>query len=289
MLRMGRIGIVVDSIACITKDQAEAYGIKIVPANIFVNGHVYRDFLDISPAQAYEFLEKAPEFWKSSAASPEDYVRVYQELSEHVQSILVVTISSKLSMFYTSAQIAKEIISDKLPHIEVYVLDSQTAAAAEGLIALAAARAATEGKSFQEVIEIANRVRERVSFVGLLETIRHVYRTGRIPKVASEVGSLLSVKPILTSGNGGIHFAGVVRTKQNGIEKMLQMMRRHVGNSRMVHVAVMHADAIEEADRLKTRVATEFNCVEIFVTDFSPIMGYATGRGTLALAFYAED
>lgn len=286
---MGRIGIVVDSIACITKEQAETYGIRIIPANIFVNGHVYRDFLDISPAQAYEFLEKAPEFWKSSAASPKDYVKIYHELSEHVQSILVVTISSKLSMFYNSAEIAKEIVSDKLPHIEICVLDSQTAAAAEGLIALAAARAAAEGKSFQEVIEIANKVKERVSFVGLLETIRYVYRTGRIPKVASEVGSLLSVKPVLTSGNGAIHFAGVVRTKQSGIEKMLQIMRRHVGNSKMVHVAVMHADAIEEADRLKAKVAAEFNCVELFVTDFSPIMGYATGRGTLALAFYTED
>jgi fatty acid-binding protein DegV len=51
----------------------------------------------------------------------------------------------------------------------------------------------------------------------------------------------------------------------------------------------MHADALEEAKKLEERVATDYNCVEIFITDFSPIMGYATGRGTLALAYYEED
>jgi fatty acid-binding protein DegV len=50
----------------------------------------------------------------------------------------------------------------------------------------------------------------------------------------------------------------------------------------------MHADALEEAEKLKEKVAAEFNCVEIFITDLSPVMGYATGRGTLALAYYKE-
>jgi len=62
----------------------------------------------LSSAQAYEFLEEAPEFWKSSALSPEDYLELYRELSKHDRSMLVVTMSSKLSMFYTSAQNAKE-------------------------------------------------------------------------------------------------------------------------------------------------------------------------------------
>lgn len=286
---MADIGIVVDSIACIPQEQLEKYGIRLVPVNIFFNGHIYRDWIDLSAAQAYELLEKSPEFWKSSAASPEDYLKVFLELGERTRSILVLTISSKLSMFYTSAQSARELVREKLPDIEIEVLDSETVAAAEGLIALAAARAAAEGKEFNEVVAVAEKVKERVSFIGLLETIRYVYRTGRIPKIAAEVGSMLSVKPILSSSNGSIHFAGIARTHQSGVERMLQMMRNHLGSSKAVHVAVMHADAPEKAEKLKERVAAEFNCVELFVTDFSPVMGYATGRGTLAVAFYGED
>ncbi|UCH50838.1 MAG: DegV family protein [Chloroflexota bacterium] len=285
---MTSIAIIADSIACIPKKQAEDYGIKIIPVNILFNGQVYRDVIDLSSAQAYEFLEKAPEFWKSSAASPDDYLKAYREISRHAQGILVVTISSKLSMFYTSALDAKEIFKDESPQTVVEVIDSETAAAAEGLIALAAARAVAEGKPFDEVVAIARKVKERVKFLGLLETIRYVYRTGRIPKVASEIGSMLSIKPILTGSKGRIHFAAAARTKQSGIKKMLQIMRNHVGDSEPVRVTVMHADALEEAEKLKEKVAAEFNCVEIFITDLSPVMGYATGRGTIALAYYKE-
>src|SRR4030065_2567481 len=283
------ISIIADSIACIPKEQAEDYGISIIPVNILFNVQVYRDVIDLSSAQAYEFLEKAPEFWKSSWASPDDYLRAYRELSKHARSILVVTISSKLSMFYTSALDAKEIFKDESPEIAIEVIDSETAAAAEGLIALAAARAVAEGKPFDEVIAVAKKVKERVKFLGLLETIRYVYRTGRIPKVASEIGSMLSIKPILTGSKGRIHFAAAARTRQSGVKKMLQIMRNHIGDSEPLHVVVMHADAIEEAEKLREKVAAEFHCVEILITDLSPVMGYATGRGTLALAYYKED
>ena len=126
----------------------------------------------------------------------------------------------------------------------------------------------------------------QVKFVAVLETIRHVHRTGRVPRIASQIGSRIPVKPILTISNGAVHFASAARTKQSGVDKMLQMMRNQVGNSEPVHVAVMHTDNLEEAENLKERIANEFNCAELFITDFTPIMGYATGRGTLALAFY---
>ena len=281
--------IIADSIACIPKEQVEAYNIRIVPVNIFFNGHIYRDYIDLSSAKAYELLDKAPEFWKSSAAAPEDYLDVYRELSEHARNILVVTISSKLSAFYSSALNAKEIFRVESPQIVVEVLDSETVAAAEGLIALASARAATEGRLFNEIVAIAVKIKDRVKFIGLLETIRHVYRTGRMPKIASDIGSMLSIKPILTGANGRINFAAAARTKQSGVEKMLQIIRKHVADSEPIRVAVMHADALEEAQKLEERIAAEFNCVEIFITDFSPVMGYATGPGTVALAYYKED
>jgi len=283
---MTETAVVADSIACIPRELAENLGIRIVPANIFFNGKLYRDVIDLTPAQAYEFLNRAPQFWKSSAASPEDYAEAYRELGKNAHNILVITISSKLSMFYESAKAAKEIVEKELSPTVIEILDSETVAAAEGLIALAAARAAKEGKAFEEVKTIARKVKERVKFLGLLETIRHVYRTGRIPKLASQIGSLLSLKPILTGANGVIRFASAARTKRSGIEKMLSMIREQTGHSEPIHVAVMHADAAEEAQTLRERIADEFNCAELFVTDFTPIMAYATGRGTLALAFY---
>jgi len=84
-----------------------------------------------------------------------------------------------------------------------------------------------------------------------------------------------------------VRFAGAVRSREHGINRILQMMRDKVGQG-PVHVAVMHAYAQDEAERLKERISSEFNCAELWITEFSPVMGYATGTGTLGFAYYKE-
>jgi fatty acid-binding protein DegV len=80
----------------------------------------------------------------------------------------------------------------------------------------------------------------------------------------------------------------MVRSRKKGIERMLQMMRDKV-NGHPVHVAVTHAYAPDEAEKLKKRVSEEFNCTEIWLSEFSPVMGYACGTGTVGISFYTED
>ncbi len=69
---------------------------------------------------------------------------------------------------------------------------------------------------------------------------------------------------------------------------MMDIVKEKVGQA-PVHIAVMHAYALEEAQKLKERVSAELNCREIWLTEFSPVMGYACGTGTIGLAFYKED
>ena len=183
---------------------------------------------------------------------------------------------------------AKEEAKTEFPGSCIEVVDSQTVTAAEGFVALAGARAAAEGKILSDSVREAEEVRDKVTFLALLDTIRYVYRTGRIPRVAAKIGSILNIRPIVTSSFGLIRFLGAVRNRQRGIDRLLQIMRDKVAQSR-VHVAVMHAYAPDEAEKLKERVVSEFNCVELWLTEFSPVMGYACGTGTLGVAFYPES
>ena len=98
---------------------------------------------------------------------------------------------------------------------------------------------------------------------------------------------MLGVKPILTMSSGLVQFVGAVRNYQRGLDRIIQMMRNKVAQD-PVHVAVMHAYALEEAKKLKERIASEFNCTELWLTEFSPVMGYACGTGTVGFAFYKE-
>ncbi len=284
---MKKVAIVTDSIACLTKELVEQYGIGIVPLNFYFGDKGYKDWVDITPTEAYELFLKDPESFKSSAPSPEGFLEAFRELGNQTKDILCVTISAKISTTYDVACVAKEQIKAEVPQTSIEVLDSETVTAAEGFVALAAARAAEEGKSLAEVVKAAEEMRERVTFLALLDTIRHVYRTGRIPKIAAQAGSMLNIRPILTSFSGLVRFVGAVRSRERGIERLLNIMRDRAGES-PVHVAVMHAYAPDEAERLKERVSSEFNCAELWITEFSPLMGYATGTGTLGLAFYKE-
>jgi len=282
-----KVAVVTDSIANLTPQLAEQYGIRIVPLMLLVKGRLYRDGIDMSPSEAYEMFLQDPESFNTSPASPGHYLEAYREASTQANSILCITLSSRLSTGYEMAFAAKEQARAELPGTIIEVMDSENVIAAEGFVALAAARSAAEGKDLPGVIKAAGEVRDKVTFIILLDTIRYVYRSGRIPKVASLLGSMLNIRPILASSSGLVRFKGMVRNRERGMERLLEMLRNHVGQS-PVHVAVMHAYVPDDAERLKERISAEFNCVELFITEFSPIMGYTTGTGTLGIAYYRD-
>jgi DegV family protein with EDD domain len=284
---MQKVAILADSIACLTPEMVKQYQLRIIPVNIHFDGTIYRDGVDIGSAEAYRLLEEAPEHFASSPASAGEYMGAYHKASARAEGILCITLSSKLSTLYDMARVAKEEARSELPQTLIEVVDSKTAAVGEGLIVSAAARAAAEGKSLAEVTRIAKAVRDRVSVIGMMETIRHVYRTGRIPKITAKVGSMLNIMPIFTITEGMVHIAGLTRSKEQAVKRALKMMKKAVGAS-PVHVAVAHADALEEGEELMEKISSQFNCVELWLSDFSPVMGYATGTGVLAIAFYAE-
>jgi DegV family protein with EDD domain len=282
-----RVAIVTDSLCCLPREAVKQYRIRIVPANVYFDDRLYKDWVDITPSQAYELFLKDPESFKTSPASPADYLEAYRELSRQAEGILCITISAKLSAIYNAALEAREYAQAELTQTAVEVLDSTVAVTAEGLVVLAAARAAELGQSLAEVVKAAEEMREKVDFIFLLDTVRYIYRTGRIPKIASLAGSMLNIRPLLTTSSGVVRFMGAVRSRERGIAKMLQIMRDKVRQA-PVHVGVTHAYALAEAEKLKERVAAEFNCAELWISEFSPLLGYATGTGTLGLAFYKE-
>jgi len=285
---VANVAIIVDSIACLTREMIEQYGITVMPLNFYFGGKIYRDWVDVTPSEAYELFLKDPDSFKTSSVSPGEALEAYREASKQAQNIFCVTVSSKISAVYNAALQAKEQAKAELPQTSIEVMDSQICAAAEGFIALAAARAAAEGKNLAEVVKAAEEIRDKVNFFVFLDTVRHVYRSGRIPKIASQAGSILNIKPILTVSSGVLHFVGIARSKKSGVERLLKTMRDRVG-LRPVHVAVTHAYALEEAEQLKKRISSEFNCAELWISEFSPLMGYACGTGTLGIAFYSGD
>ncbi len=280
---MPNVAVITDSISCLPSNIIERFQIHILPINLYFGEKVYKDWIDITPSEAYEIFQKDPENFATSAPSPGDCFEAYREASKRVKDILVVAVSSRLSIVYQRAQLAREQAKEELPGTTIEVMDSYTATAGEGFVALAGARAAEEGKALPEVVKVAEDVRDKVAVILVLDTIRYIYRSGCIPRVASQAGSILNLRPLLTIKET-VRFSGVVRSREAGIERVIEAMRTKVGQD-PVHVAVMHAYAPQEAERLKARIAAEFDCRELWLSEFSPVMGYACGTVTLGFAF----
>lgn len=273
--------------ACLNREMVEKYEIEIIPIIFYAGGKIYHDGEDITPTEAYKLFLEDPDSFNTSSASPADCLEIYRKASQRTPNILCVTVSIGLSTLYNAANDAVELAREELPGISIAVLDSSTATPAEGMVALAAARAAADGQDLPACLQAAEKVKAKVNALVLLDTLRHVYRSGRVPRIASLIGAAINVRPILTV-SGTVHFTSLVRSRKQGIERILRMMKDRLGE-RPAHVAVTHAYAPEEAGMLKERVAAEFNCVELWLSEFSPIMGYACGTGTIGTAFYPED
>jgi DegV family protein with EDD domain len=284
-----KVAIVTDTTACIPKDQVEKYGIEVVPIEFIFGDKVYRDGIDMSPAEFYTRLREAEKLPTTSGSSPSPFLTAYRTASQKAAGILCITLAANLSGMFNSAQLARKMAQNALPDVEIEVLDCQTAAAAQGLIVLAAAKAAAQGKNLTEVIEIARDVMQRVNLFASLDTLYYLVKGGRVPKAAALASSLLKIKPVFTINNGDAKPVTNPRTTQGAIKRLIKLMEEKVVREKPLHVAVMHANVPNEAETLGKLISTRFDCAELFFTEFTPVMGVHTGPGLIGVAFYNED
>ena len=286
---MKKVAIVTDTTACIPQEQVAKYDIEVVPVQLIFEDKAYRDGIDISPTEFYALLRQAKNLPTTSASSPDPYFEAYRKASQRAKSILCITEPSRFSAMFDSALVAVEMAKTALPNVTIEVLECTTAAAGQGLVALAAARAAASGKNLNEVIEIARITTSQVNLFATLDTLHYLVKGGRVPQAAALVNSLLKIKPIFTLDHSEARTVALPRTTKSAVKRMLKLMEQKVVRGQPLHVAVMHADALDEAVRLRNRISSQFDCTELFITEFTPVMGVHTGPGLLGISFYSGD
>jgi len=284
-----KVAIVTDTTACIPREQVEKYGVELVPIELIFGDKVYRDGVDISPTQFYALLRQAEKLPTTSGSLPGPFLEAYCKASQRASSILCITVSSKLSGMFNSARLAMEMAKEALPNIAIEVLECSTAAAGQGLVVLAAAKAAALGKSLAEVVDTAKSVMQGVNLLAALDTLYYLAKGGRVPKAAAWASSLIKIKPILAIKEGEVGPVTNPRTTAGAIKRMLQIMGQKVVKGQPLHVAVMHADALDRAKELMAKISSRFDCAELFITEFTPVMGVHTGPGVIGVAFYSGD
>lgn len=280
---MSKIAIVTDSTVCLPQELVQRYGIHVVPTCIHRGKEAFRDGVDITPKQVYQWLREGCRL-TTSQPSIGEFHQFFAELSKRSEAIVSIFIGAGLSGTYSSALHATTLLED----FPIRVIDSQTVSMAHGFVVLAAARAAEAGATLAQIVEASKAMIPRVNLLAALETLEYVRRSGRVPAIAALAGSLLKISPIVEVKEGQVGIFATVRTKRRALERLLEEAKRRMGDS-LVHAAIIHGDVLEEAERLKEQVVQRFDLAELYIADIPPVLAVHAGPEALGLIFYKEE
>lgn len=277
------VAVVTDSTAYLPKELLNQYSIHVVANTVNWSGKTYRDGVDIQATEFFERLKTDPEPPGTSVASIGDFREVYAQAAAKASAVVAIHLSSKLSGTFSAAEQARAMLPDK----QIEVIDSNATAMAMGFIVLAAARAAAEGKTFEQVIKAARDTIPCVGLVFTVETLEYLRRGGRIGGAAAFLGSLLDLKPVLELRDGRVESVERVRTKKKALARVLETIGEQTKGRSPIRLATIHAAAPEEAVALLDMGKAQLGAVETILAEVSPTVAVHTGPGTVGLAYCA--
>lgn len=281
-----RIAIVTDSTCDLPMEWREKYEITVLPLTIVFGEEQLLDGVNISAQAFYDRLVSDPVHPSTSQPTPHDFKTIYQQVMDAgAEEIVCILISSAMSGTLASAtQAGKDF------PIPVHIHDSRSNSMGLGWQVMAAARVREAGGNVKKMLKAAEKVRDKIVFQILLDTIVYLSKGGRIGDAVKLVDSVLAIKPIINvkSDTGTVGVGLPARSRKAGKKSLYKSFFKKLDNSKPMHIAVMHNNALEEAQVLAAQIKEEYAPTEMFIQIVSPILGVHTGPGALALCGYSE-
>ncbi|HHV34399.1 MAG TPA: DegV family protein [Syntrophomonadaceae bacterium] len=283
---MGKIGFITDSTAYLHPSFIEEHKIKVVSLIVNFEGEsfpeagLYENFEEF-----YDRLRQVTYLPTTSQPPLGKFLDAYQELGERVDSIISVHITEGISGTVETALAAARM----LPHLDITVIDSNGTAVAEYMILDAAVRAVMKGLTRDEVLNVIQHIVDHHTFHFLPDTLEYLRRGGRIGGAAALVGTLLQIKPILyfnRKKNCIIDVYEKVRTREKGLQKIINEMGRAYAKCPDIKVAVVEVGARKSGKDLAERVCSLYPEFEPEICPVGPVIGAHIGPGTVGLCYY---
>jgi DegV family protein with EDD domain len=275
----GEVAIVTDSGADIPADEVERLRIHVVPVRLSFGDREYLDGVSLSPAAFYEMLSQAGEAPLTSQPPAQDFSRVYSLLTSHGYAVISVGLSEQLSGTTAAARQA----AGRVGSADVRVIDSLNATAGQGLLAMAAAEAAIEGLSADEIEALLLDLIPRTRVFAVVDDLSYAVRGGRVPAWVKRVADLLRLNPVLTTnsegrmGLSGFHIgrgASPSRLARTAVTKMEP--------ESMYRVLVAHANNETGAAETRHHILQQHTRVHsCHITEAGPALGVHIGAGGL--------
>ena len=241
------VRIVTDSACDLSDADLAEWGIGLVPLSIRFGDEEFVDRTELSTEEFYRRLAASEHLPETSAPAPGAFVSMFNSLAdEGADAVVCINLSEALSATIQSARTAAD--SDDVS-IPVHVINSKSVTGGLGSIVLSCAKAAREGKSAEEVVALAEDMRNRTRVYATLDTLENLKKGGRIGGAQAAFGAMLSIKPLLDLSSGEVVAAGKQRTRKKSLAWVREQLE-NVGD--VENLAILHSNAEDIDDFVAT-------------------------------------
>ncbi|MCO5184368.1 MAG: DegV family protein [Anaerolineae bacterium] len=280
--------IVMDDAGDAPAELLKQYNIYVVPINIMFGTEQFLSEITMTHAEFYEKVQAVTDanFPKTSQPTPHQFEEAYRMILAAGESeILTVTVSNRLSGTYASAVAAiRELEGEGTFHL----FDSQAGSAAQGFMALEAARMARDGASAATILAKLEKMRDDMVIMFTIDSLDFARRGGRVSNVKSVMASLLNLKPITEVRDGIIVEAGRVRTRTKAMATIVSGVQQRIAN-RPVRLAIIHANCGPEADQLLAQAQQALHVTESHITEMAIGVAINLGPGALGIVAIPDE
>jgi DegV family protein with EDD domain len=279
------IKIVTDSSSDIPPQLLKELGITVVPLYVRFGNEVFKDKVDISNEEFYKRLVNNNIFPNTAQPSPMDFKQVYEELAKDADGIVSMHLSAKFSGTIQSAQQAREMMNVSCP---VEIIDTESMTIGEGMICMAAARAALAGANLEETVQAARGAVPEIHLMVLFDSLKYLAMGGRIGQAKSMLGSLLNIKPLIGMKDGEVVPISKARSYSKGLEQQYEFIVRALEDGEVKELAIMYNTKKEEANALAERVSSLYPREKIIMGEIGPILGTHSGPNLTAVCIHGK-
>lgn len=205
------VKIIIDSACDISKAEADELGLIFLPLKTIFGEEEFLDGITISHREFYEKLIESEHLPTTSQIPPHEYESIFEEIKANGDTAVVVTLSSKLSGTYQSANIARDGYEDC-----IWIVDSENVCIGEQILIRYACQLRDEGVTASEIATKLDEKKKHIRVLALLDTLEYLKRGGRISATVAAAGSLLSIKPVVAVVDGEVAMLGKARGSKNG-------------------------------------------------------------------------
>ncbi len=272
------VRIVTDSACDLTTSEADELGIEVVPLSIRFGAQEFVDRVELDVHEFYRRMAASDELPETAAPAPGAFDERFRRLAEEgADGIVCIDLSGELSATHQSARTA----ANSIEGIDVRTVDSHSITAGLGTQVLAAARAARDGATADEVVALVESLQPRTRVYGVLDTLDNLKKGGRIGGAQALLGSMLSIKPALDLSSGVVQEAAKPRTRKKALQWLADQVLAH---DRVDELAVMHGDA-PDVDALLDLLAPRYPRHAIRVGHIGAVIGTHGGPRVVGACF----